>query len=74
LQYTITDNGVGRKLTAQYKKNRLQSTHQSKGIELSEKRLAQLKKGEVPATLNIIDLSDSEGNPNGTQVVIVVPD
>jgi Histidine kinase len=74
LQYTITDNGVGRKLTAQYKKNRLQSTHQSKGIELSEKRLAQLKKGEVPATLTIIDLSDSEGNPNGTQVVIVVPD
>ncbi len=74
LQYTITDNGVGRKLTAQYKKTSLQPAHQPKGIQLSEKRLAQLKKGGVAATLTITDLHDSNGNPSGTKVVMVVPD
>lgn len=74
LQFTINDNGVGRQLTAQYKKNSLQATHQSKGTELTEKRLAQLKKGDIPATLTILDLSDNNGNPSGTQVILVVPE
>lgn len=73
LQYTITDNGVGRAVTSQYNSGFATRTHQPKGIQLSEQRIAQLQKDGVMPAINIIDLHDNEGQPSGTQVVIVLP-
>jgi sensor histidine kinase YesM len=72
LQYTITDNGVGRELTSKYK-SKFATGHQSKGIQLSEKRVALLKNEVFSPSISIIDLKDASGSPCGTRVEIVLP-
>lgn len=61
----ITDNGVGRSQTSK-------STHESKGLYVVQERLALLRKSyKKEYYLTIIDLHDENGQPNGTEIIVV---
>ena len=66
----IDDDGIGRELSKQYK-TQYESTHESKGIGLTQSRL-ELDKllNEREDTINITDKKDEHGNAEGTKVVI----
>ena len=66
----IEDDGIGRELAAQHKAQ-YQSTHQSKGIGLTQSRLEldkMLNKRED--SIRVIDKKDKNGNPSGTKIVV----
>ena len=66
---SIQDNGVGR----EFHKGRTK-THESKGLEITQRRLALLsKKHSYPNSIKIVDLHDPDGNPVGTEVIIRIP-
>lgn len=68
---TITDNGVGREIAKQYKRD---ATHQSMAMSISENRLKLLNElsENSLADIQIVDLKDNEGNATGTMVIIKV--
>lgn len=70
----IQDNGIGRK-KAQEISQRKTLAHKSMGIEISSKSiLLQLKKGKfIKETFDIVDNTDSSGNPTGTTVHLKIP-
>ena len=69
LQITISDNGVGRKKSAQTKKIR---THKSMAIDITRERIEILnKKYKFSGSLTFKDLDGQ--NEQGTLVVIVLP-
>jgi ligand-binding sensor domain-containing protein/putative methionine-R-sulfoxide reductase with GAF domain/anti-sigma regulatory factor (Ser/Thr protein kinase) len=73
LEIIIEDDGVGRKRSAAYKSENGE-VHHSVGIHIATKRLQALKKNkETPAGIAIIDLQDTEGESNGTKVIISIP-
>lgn len=67
---TIDDDGIGRKLSQQYK-NRYESTYQSKGIRLTTSRL-ELDKilNERDNMIVINDKTDLNGRPAGTRITL----
>ncbi len=68
----IEDNGIGRKAANQ--STNKSSTHESKGINITQKRLASIWKNSYKADLlKIIDLSDEKNTPKGTRVEIIYP-
>ncbi len=71
-KYLITDNGIGREVTGRYKSSATNG-HQSKGIALSEMRIALLRKENLTPSIEIIDLYDESGTASGTQVSIILP-
>jgi sensor histidine kinase YesM len=69
LEITISDNGVGRKKSAQTKKIR---THKSMAIDITQERIKILnKKYKFNGSLAFSDLDDQKGQ--GTLVTIVLP-
>lgn len=69
LEITISDNGVGRKKSAQTKKIR---THKSMAIDITKERIEILnKKYKFNGSLTFSDLD--EQNESGTLVKIVLP-
>lgn len=70
VECTIDDDGIGRELSRQYKAQ-YESTHQSKGIGLTQSRL-ELDKllNEREDSIQIIDKINKVGIPEGTKVVI----
>ena len=69
LEITITDNGVGRKKSAQTKKIR---THKSMAIDITQERIKILnKKYKFNGSLTFSDLD--ERKESGTLVKIVLP-
>ncbi|HEX7844644.1 MAG TPA: hypothetical protein VF476_02520, partial [Chitinophagaceae bacterium] len=66
----IDDDGIGRELSSQYK-TQYDSTHQSKGIGLTQSRL-ELDKilNEREGNISIIDKTDNAGKAIGTKVVL----
>jgi sensor histidine kinase YesM len=69
LEITISDNGVGRKKSAQTKKIR---THKSMAIDITQERIKILnKKYKFSGSLAFSDLDDQKGQ--GTLVTIVLP-
>jgi tetratricopeptide (TPR) repeat protein len=69
LEITISDNGVGRKKSAQTKKIR---THKSMAIDITQERIKILnKKYKFSGSLTFRDLDDRK--EKGTLVVIVLP-
>jgi len=73
LKITITDNGIGRKKSAELKKNKMYKKD-SVGIQLTEDRLKNFslnRKGNYK--VNIIDLFTEDHQPNGTKVEITIP-
>ena len=66
---TVEDDGVGRAASA-----KTSSTHQSKALDITQKRLdmlAQQEGGE--AHLTIDDLHHPDGTPAGTRVMVTLP-
>jgi sensor histidine kinase YesM len=69
LEITISDNGVGRKKSAQTKKIR---THRSMAIDITKERIAILnKKYKFNGSLTFNDLDSKKGT--GTKVTILLP-
>lgn len=66
----IEDDGIGRKFSAKYKAQ-YESTHQSRGIGLTQSRL-ELDKilNEREDSIRVIDKEDENGKPSGTKIVI----
>lgn len=73
LIFTIEDNGVGRKLAAQYKsRNPIQ--YQSQGMQLTAKRIGMLNQhGKAPICIAIEDIEDHARQPGGTHAIIRFP-
>ncbi len=73
LYVTISDNGIGRKRSAELNKIKTEK-HQPFSTKATEKRLALLNKtSKNKTTINIIDQYDINGNPTGTTVELIIP-
>ncbi|WP_291720722.1 histidine kinase [Bernardetia sp.] len=75
LQLKITDNGVGRQKSAEINA-RKRKTHQSFATQATSERLELLKNQSITnrnIEVEIDDLEDSQGNPKGTEVLILIP-
>jgi len=70
---SVLDNGVG--INASKKLNDTsKNEHQSKGMEITQKRIASLNRGKKKKySLIILDKSELEGTETGTRIEIVVP-
>lgn len=70
---TITDNGIGRKAAEEFK-SMMQVSYQSKGIELTRKRIELLNNNkDKKISFMIIDLYDEADIANGTKVIVTIP-
>ncbi|CAN5409970.1 histidine kinase [soil metagenome] len=68
----IDDNGIGREISMQNKFKGDASTHQSKGVHLTQSRLdLDNLINERNASLKIIDKKDDQGKATGTTVILI---
>ncbi len=68
----ITDNGVGRKITAK-KDFQVQQINHPMGLKITTDRILLLRKFKWSEdSVNIRDLVDNEGKPAGTEVTIKI--
>lgn len=65
----VTDNGIGRKKAGEYKNNST-DIHQSRGIEITRKRLIDFNEDETVAPIEFSDLYNDAGSPVGTKVTV----
>lgn len=65
----ITDNGIGRQKEQEWKASFVLS-HQSKGIDITRKRLIDFNENSFVSPIEFIDLYDSENNSCGTSVTL----
>ncbi len=72
LKCVIQDDGIGRK-TSEIIKAKKEKTSVSYGIQITEERLQLLEQNGKHGNVIIEDLSDKEGKPAGTKVVIELP-
>jgi len=71
--YTVTDNGVGRKMAAQLKSSR-HIEYQSRGISINEKRVAAINNQfNTNIRTRTEDVLDENGNVSGTEVSVLIP-
>lgn len=71
--YTVTDNGVGRKMAAQLRSSR-HIEYQSRGISINEKRVAAINNQfNTSIRIRTEDVLDENGNVSGTEVSVLVP-
>jgi ligand-binding sensor domain-containing protein len=67
---TITDNGIGREKAGEWKR-RLAVIYESKGIEITLKRLIDFN-DDIRQPIEFIDLFDEQDQPCGTSVVLYI--
>ena len=73
LVVNISDNGIGRKLSQEYK-SKSPIEYQSKGMELTAKRIEMFNKTHSPAIQILInDLENEQHEASGTEVIISFP-
>lgn len=65
----ITDNGIGRAKANELKSNSA-AVHQSKGIDITRKRLIDYNEDDVISPIEFFDLYDDDKNPCGTHVTV----
>jgi LytS/YehU family sensor histidine kinase len=69
----VEDNGIGRELSMQNKFKGTSSTHQSKGVRLTQSRLELNNMlNQRNATVEIIDKTNGEDVPSGTKVTLTL--
>ncbi|CAN5720912.1 hypothetical protein BH10BAC2_BH10BAC2_17820 [soil metagenome] len=69
----ITDNGIGRVKSAELM-SKTATKHKSYGMKVTSERLALINQVyKTGANVTIDDLTDSNGQPGGTQVTIKIP-
>jgi anti-sigma regulatory factor (Ser/Thr protein kinase) len=67
-QIEVEDDGIGRAQAAQFRSKTAQ-THKSYGMQLNAERLRMIRQVyQLSATLDIVDKTDAEGQPQGTIV------
>ncbi|HEY4874723.1 MAG TPA: histidine kinase, partial [Puia sp.] len=72
IKYTIEDNGVGRKLAAQYNRQN-KPNHKSVGLEITKERINIFNEPlNGSPNVHIIDLTGDDDIPNGTRVEIKI--
>ena len=70
----IRDNGIGREAAQQRKKLNKHVSNLSISVENTADRIRLLKKlNKYEASINIQDVYDDEGNPDGTEVSLILP-
>ncbi len=68
----VEDDGIGRELSMRNKFNGSPSTHQSKGVRLTQSRLELNNTlNRRDATVEIIDKTNGKDEPTGTKVILV---
>jgi len=73
VKITITDNGIGRKRSAEINKQKLHKKN-SIGIKLTEERLSNFAKDfQHNYSITFKDLYDHDKNPTGTKVSLKIP-
>lgn len=72
IECTITDNGIGRKKSAELNDQSKETYHNSTSLLVTQERLDLLHGSNEKATLEIIDLYKDE-IPVGTKVIIRIP-
>jgi ligand-binding sensor domain-containing protein len=65
----IADNGIGREKAEKWKSNSA-AIHQSKGIDITRKRLIDFNEDGLVAPIEFLDLYDDKKNSAGTQVTV----
>ncbi|MFM2047503.1 MAG: hypothetical protein RI955_49, partial [Bacteroidota bacterium] len=70
---TITDNGVGRKKSAELNRKSRETFHTSTALAVTEERLSLLKNNSSKNSITIIDLYNENGVATGTQVEVKIP-
>lgn len=71
---TITDNGIGRKRSAEIKRTMPGTKHKSFGMKITEERLRILNEISLSQhRVTITDLEHSDGSAAGTKVELYVP-
>ena len=69
----IDDDGIGREVSRQSKFKGESSSHQSKGVHLTQARLdLDNLLNERNAKVEIIDKHDAAGRPDGTSVIVSI--
>ena len=72
LEFMITDNGIGRKQAAAFKK-RSPKKEGSMGLGITGERLALFsEENNVDANFEIEDLADENGTSTGTRVILTI--
>lgn len=69
---TIIDNGIGRKKAGEIKSKSVLK-EKSLGMKLTKQRIHLLINDHSITPLDIVDLYDSNGNPEGTKIVLTLP-
>ncbi|MBS1501330.1 MAG: histidine kinase, partial [Bacteroidetes bacterium] len=69
LHCEIADNGIGRRKAQELKNNSI-AIHQSKGIDITRKRLIDFNDDNSVSPIEFFDLIDHEQNPSGTRVIL----
>ncbi len=65
----ITDNGIGRAKASEYKSQSV-VLHQSKGLDITRKRLIDFNNDNSVAPIEFFDVHDAEKNTAGTRVAV----
>ena len=70
--YTIQDNGIGRKQSEFYRQQN-KPEHKSMGMQIARERINIFnREQQFKGTINIIDMTDQELQPEGTRVEITI--
>ncbi len=73
LQIEISDDGVGRELSAKYK-SKSATTQKSFGLKMTSERIAIIYQVyNIKADVQILDMKDDVNKVNGTKVIIKIP-
>jgi sensor histidine kinase YesM len=70
--FEVIDDGIGIDNTLQIKKQQIAGDHESKGMEITNRRIELLRKltGENLLIIGPFQLNDAAGNCTGTKVII----
>lgn len=76
LVFEVTDNGLGIDNSLKGKSNAIEGDHESKGVEITNRRIDILRKltGENLLIIGPFQMEDAEGNALGTKVILKLGD
>ncbi|MFL5754537.1 MAG: two-component regulator propeller domain-containing protein [Bacteroidia bacterium] len=74
LECTVSDNGIGRKKSEELNEKSKETYHRSTALLVTEERLSRMTAAqEINSPLEIIDLYNEQGEPEGTKVILRIP-
>ncbi|TNE56117.1 MAG: hypothetical protein EP338_00700 [Bacteroidetes bacterium] len=69
----VSDNGIGRKKSAEINQKSMETYHESTALLVTRERLELFESEKGSASLEIDDLYDENGQASGTKIVIRIP-